>query len=209
MDLSKLTRKELLEKCENLGILKYKSKTKNQLILLISNFNGLEIIKENQFDLFQINKTYIQELIKDDYIINFIKDNYQFSNDKNTNIYNFIYSYIKGIKLIHQDYKIFNYSYFNDIIKDNQIKIIWGNCLEKMKLFPNESVGLLCSSPPYYNARDYSTWTNLDDYLLFMTEVIKQSYRILENHRVFVFNISDVVDNDNMNDIKCLVSTSM
>lgn len=28
MDLSKLTRKELLEKCEKLGILKYKSKTK-------------------------------------------------------------------------------------------------------------------------------------------------------------------------------------
>lgn len=28
MDLSKLTRKELLEKCEKLGIVKYKSKTK-------------------------------------------------------------------------------------------------------------------------------------------------------------------------------------
>ena len=203
MDLSNLTRKELLEKCEILGLLKYKSKTKNQLIQLISNITKIDLITHNQIDLFEKNKLYLQEFINDDYIINSIKDNYQFSNDKNTNIYNFIYSYINGIRLIHQDYKTFDYSIFNQIIKDNHIKIIWGNCLEKMKLFPNESIGLLCSSPPYYNARDYSTWTNLDDYLNFMTNVIKEAYRILENHRVFVFNISDVVDNDNMNEIKC------
>jgi DNA modification methylase len=203
MDLVKLTRKELLEKCEKEGIVKYKSKTKNQLIDLISKKNGIEITKHDEIDLYENNKEYIIEYIKDEYIIKYIKDNYKYSKDKNKNIYNFIYSYIKGIKLIHQDYKTFNYSYFNDIIKDNQIKIIWGDCLEKMKLFPNESVGLLCTSPPYYNARDYSIWKNLDEYLKFMTEVIKECHRILENHRVFVFNISDVVDNDNIDDIKC------
>ncbi len=36
-----------------------------------------------------------------------------------------------------------------------------------------------------------------------MTDIIKECYRVLDNHRVFVFNISDVVDNDNLSDIKC------
>jgi DNA modification methylase len=61
----------------------------------------------------------------------------------------------------------------------------------------------MCTSPPYYNARDYSTWENLQQYLDFMTEVIKECYRVLDNHRVFVFNVSDIVGNDNMHKIKC------
>ncbi len=37
MDLTKLSKKELLLKCEKLGITKYKSKNKCQLIDLINN----------------------------------------------------------------------------------------------------------------------------------------------------------------------------
>jgi len=37
-----------------------------------------------------------------------------------------------------------------------------------------------------------------------MTEIIKECYRVLDNHRVFVFNISDVIDNDNIDNIKCI-----
>ena len=37
MDLLKLSKKELFEKCEELGIMKYKSKTKKEIILLIEN----------------------------------------------------------------------------------------------------------------------------------------------------------------------------
>jgi len=203
MELLKLSRKELLDKCEKNGIIKYKSKTKNQLISILCKLHNIEITKDNEIDLFEFNKKYIEEYINDKNIINIIKEKYEYSNEKDKNIYNFIYSYINGIKLIYQDYSNFNYSYYNEIIKDKKIKIIWGNCLEKMKLFPNESIGLLCTSPPYYNVRDYSVWKNLDEYLKFMTEVIKECYRILENHRVFVFNISDIIDNDNNYDIKC------
>jgi DNA modification methylase len=34
-----------------------------------------------------------------------------------------------------------------------------------------------------------------------MEEIIKECYRVLQNHRVFVFNVSDVVDNDKMDKI--------
>ncbi|GMO68491.1 MAG: hypothetical protein Nk1A_7280 [Endomicrobiia bacterium] len=53
-------------------------------------------------------------------------------------------------------------------------------------------------SPPYYNAREYSHWENLNAYLNDMRLIIKEAYRVLDNHRVFVFNVGDIFDNDNI-----------
>ena len=40
------------------------------------------------------------------------------------------------------------------------IKIIQGNCLDKLKELPAESVDTCITSPPYFNLRDYQqTWT--------------------------------------------------
>jgi DNA modification methylase len=61
----------------------------------------------------------------------------------------------------------------------------------------SESISLMVTSPPYYNARDYSIWSNLDEYLKDMRLIIEEAYRVLNNHRVFVFNIGDIFDNDN------------
>lgn len=245
MDTTKLSKTELLAKCQELGITNCKSKNKGDLIKLLESKNlkknailqkklvieedndechnnegdntgdntilntdeqNLQIFENDTsslLDLFTSNKEFIELMCKDVDIVNLIDKNYTRSVNSNKNIYNFIYSYLNGIKMIHQDYKNFNYTVYNNIISNNKIKILWGNCLDRLKEFPNESVGLMCTSPPYYNARDYSIWPNLDEYLNFMTLVIKECYRILDNHRVFVFNISDVVDNDNLNDIKC------
>jgi DNA modification methylase len=156
-------------------------------------------------DLYKQNINYLNELIADKNILEIIKDKYVVSSDNITNVYNFIYSYIYGQKLIHQDYLNTNYDLYNLFISSpNSIKILWGNCLTNLRKLPSESIHLLCTSPPYYNAREYSKWNTLQEYLDFMTDVIKECYRILDNHRVFVFNISDVVDNDNMDKIKCL-----
>lgn len=223
MDLTKLSKIELLSKCQELGITKCKTKSKSELIELISgHMNTNKTSKKEKFiivnddddnkildnsidiiDLFETNKKIIQSMVEDDNVVNIINEKYTRSKNNSENIYNFIYSYANGIKMLHQDYKNFDYTLYNSIISNRNIKILWGNCLERLKSFPNESVGLMCTSPPYYNARDYSTWNNLDDYLSFMTSVIKECYRILDNHRVFVFNISDVVDNDNLSEIKC------
>lgn len=196
MSLAKLSKKELLLKCEEQGITKCKSKTKLELIKLLEE--PKEEPKEEAKDLFKDNEEYIRTIIKDVNLIELLKAK------DNMSIYKFIYNYIDTIKLIHQDYKNCDYSLINTIKNDNNIKIIWGDALEKLKLLPNESIHLMCTSPPYYNAREYSIWNNLNDYLTFMTEIIKECYRVLDNHRVFVFNISDVIDNDNIDNIKCI-----
>lgn len=46
MDLTKLSKTELLAKCEELGIAKYKSKNKSELIQLINNYDGENELKD-------------------------------------------------------------------------------------------------------------------------------------------------------------------
>jgi DNA modification methylase len=81
---------------------------------------------------------------------------------------------------------------------NNKNKIIWGNCLDYLKKMPSESIHLMVTSPPYYNAREYTQWKNLNDYFEDMKKIIKEAYRVLDNHRVFVFNVGDIFDNDNL-----------
>ena len=81
---------------------------------------------------------------------------------------------------------------------NKKIKVVWGDCLDYLKKMPSESIQLMVTSPPYYNAREYSQWKNLNDYLNDMKKIIKESYRVLDNHRVFVFNVGDIFDNDNL-----------
>ena len=81
--------------------------------------------------------------------------------------------------------------------KSENLKIIWGDCLDVLQKMDSESVQLMVTSPPYYNARDYSQWDDIGDYLSDMREIIRETYRVLDNHRVWVFNIGDIFDNPN------------
>ena len=81
---------------------------------------------------------------------------------------------------------------------DGKVKIVWGNCLDVLKAMDSESAHLMVTSPPYYNARDYSQWDNIDDYLQDMRKIIEESYRVLDNHRAFVFNVGDITGNDHL-----------
>jgi len=79
-----------------------------------------------------------------------------------------------------------------------KVKIFWGDVYDFLKKCPSESIQLMVTSPPYYNAREYSQWSDLNKYLEDMKKIIKESYRVLDNHRVFVFNVGDIFDNDNL-----------
>lgn len=82
--------------------------------------------------------------------------------------------------------------------KDIGIKLIWGDSNQVLRRMKAESVHLMVTSPPYYNAREYSKWENLEDYFLDMKEILEECYRVLDNHRVFVFNVGDIFDNDRL-----------
>jgi site-specific DNA-methyltransferase (adenine-specific) len=64
MDLSKLSKKELLSKCEELGITKCKSKNKNELINLITSIHNDHVDDDNDDDIIIINADCIIELDK-------------------------------------------------------------------------------------------------------------------------------------------------
>jgi len=72
-------------------------------------------------------------------------------------------------------------------------KIYNEDCIEGMKKIDDNSIDLVVTSPPYYNAREYSQWNTLSDYLQNMKDVWLQTFRVLKNHHVFVLNIGDIV----------------
>jgi DNA modification methylase len=56
-----------------------------------------------------------------------------------------------------------------------------------------ESIDLTLTSPPYFNARDYSTWPTLEDYMEKMRVIFTQVFRTLKPSRMCVVNISPVL----------------
>ena len=71
--------------------------------------------------------------------------------------------------------------------------VVNADTLEVMKEIKNESIHLTFTSPPYYNARDYSIYDSYDSYLKFLTKVFKQVYRITKEGRFFVLNTSPII----------------
>lgn len=111
----------------------------------------------------------------------------------------FIRIYYETVKQIHQSEYVHDEkldSFLNS--EQGKLKMLWGSCLDLMRDMKSESIQLMVTSPPYYNARDYSQWRNLDEYLSDMKEIIQECYRVLDNHRPFVFNVGDIYDNDNL-----------
>ena len=68
-----------------------------------------------------------------------------------------------------------------------------GDVRDVLKYVPDESVHLTFTSPPYYNARDYSIYPSYEAYLNFLKEVFLETYRITKEGRFFVLNTSPVI----------------
>lgn len=54
------------------------------------------------------------------------------------------------------------------------------------------------TSPPYYNAREYSQWPTLITYLIDMMLSARAVYHRLKEDGVYLYNIGDIVDRDNV-----------
>ena len=73
-------------------------------------------------------------------------------------------------------------------------KVILGNCIDVLEEFPPDTVQLVFTSPPYYNAKpEYSEYVDYQEYLDFMRKVIVRAHSILSEGRFFVINISPVL----------------
>lgn len=72
--------------------------------------------------------------------------------------------------------------------------LIQGDAEETLAELPSESVDLVFTSPPYFNARpDYSEYAVYEEYLSKMRKIIQQSHRLLSEGRFFVINVSPVL----------------
>ena len=192
------TRIQLIEECKTRKMRGYSKMNKAELIsALSSNLTEISTLNLYESNLSLMESMYSKSLLQ------YLKSEYKYCKEHERNVYNFIDSYRKMIKHQHNNEYSLNELYTSITNSPKNVHIVWGDCLKSLKLLPSESVGHIVTSPPYYNARDYSTWKDLKTYLSFMKEVINECYRVLDNHRVFVFNVSDVVDNDNMDKYAC------
>ncbi len=71
-------------------------------------------------------------------------------------------------------------------------KLILGDSKLALKSFSDNSIHLAVTSPPYFNAREYSQWPTLQAYLDDMKNIFIEVFRVLDNHHVFVLNVGDV-----------------
>ena len=71
--------------------------------------------------------------------------------------------------------------------------VVQGDVVETLSHVPDESVHLTFTSPPYYNARDYSIYQSYEEYLNFLEKVFKEVHRVTKEGRFFVLNTSPII----------------
>ncbi|MBA7499440.1 hypothetical protein ES704_02184 [subsurface metagenome] len=69
-----------------------------------------------------------------------------------------------------------------------------GDSEEILQDLPAESIDLVFTSPPYFNARpEYTDYVTYEEYLLKLRKVIQNTHRVLNEGRFFVMNISPIL----------------
>ncbi|HIF35243.1 MAG TPA: restriction endonuclease subunit M [Candidatus Thioglobus sp.] len=71
--------------------------------------------------------------------------------------------------------------------------VVNGDVLEALKVLNDEQFHLTFTSPPYYNARDYSFYSSYQEYLAFLKDVFKETHRLTKNGRFLVVNSSPII----------------
>ena len=72
-------------------------------------------------------------------------------------------------------------------------RVILGDCETVLKTLPSRSVDLVFTSPPYFNAREYSTYATYDEYLSAMERIFKECHRVLKEGRFIAVNSSPIL----------------
>lgn len=150
--------------------------------------------------IFEVSDKYLKRVFNEEILNEFRIDCFRhIRGDRNSTIEQYVKAYYDLVKREYRkQYTNADPSLNQSIFSEPHIpKALWGDCLDFLRRMDSESVQLMVTSPPYYNARDYSQWETLDDYLDEMSCIIKECYRVLDNHRPFVFNVGDIFDNDN------------
>jgi DNA modification methylase len=71
--------------------------------------------------------------------------------------------------------------------------IVHADVRDVLSVMADESIHLTFTSPPYYNARDYTIYESYATYLQFLFDIFREVHRITKEGRFFVLNTSPVI----------------
>jgi DNA modification methylase len=79
--------------------------------------------------------------------------------------------------------------------KTSKIELYNGDCLEVMDTLIERGVvvDLVVTSPPYYNAREYSQYNSVGDYMENMQDIFTACFHMLNESKMCIVNISPVL----------------
>lgn len=199
------------------GVLRYFKVVENDPLNIVDE----EVYKNWRRDIYD-SKNHWLELIVNEYL--FTEETILIINNDNNNINlrgrKVVSTYKKNIeKLLYIEsfdelpiVKLFK-NINNEIILNDDYKITQIN--ERLTILNGDSTRLIPSldielgaaitSPPYYNAREYSQWQTLITYFVDVLRNTKAIYNKLKKDGFYIYNIGDIVSEDNVY-VKSLMS---
>ena len=94
------------------------------------------------------------------------------------------------------DYFFYKKTHSGKIFREKKYSkpiLLRGNNVETLKKIEKNSVQLIFTSPPYYNAKIYSNYHSYKDYLADMKKTLEICCEVLEDGRFIIINVSPVI----------------
>lgn len=73
-------------------------------------------------------------------------------------------------------------------------KIYNEDCVITLSNMKDSSIDLVVTSPPYFNVREYSHYSSVQEYMNTMKNIFSLVYKKLKNHKNIVVNVGDIID---------------
>lgn len=89
-----------------------------------------------------------------------------------------------------------SFEYIDIDCKNNVSYVLNGDSFEILNSLPKKCISAAVTSPPYFNAREYSQWTNMYLYYIDMFNIVRKTLEVLDDGGVFVYNIGDINGNE-------------
>uniref|UniRef100_UPI0040481FEF DNA methyltransferase n=1 Tax=Aliarcobacter sp. TaxID=2321116 RepID=UPI0040481FEF len=103
---------------------------------------------------------------------------------------NEIVSHYIDSELNKNNIKNIKHSSVNELMTNS---LVSGDVLTILKSIKREEIHLTFTSPPYYNARDYSIYKSYNEYIEFLRKVFIEIHRVTKEGRFFLINTSPII----------------